>query len=185
MIGIIADLLYRHATIFIYVYAHMRGMKEISIRNNLKPGDIGAIVCLHGKLYSQEYDFDCSFEPYVAKPLSEFVLSLSDRERIWIVENHNRVSGSIAIVEHSASMAQLRWLILTPEIRGYGLGKKLVDDAIAFCRECGYGSLFLWTVDLLTEARELYKSRGFILKEEKKHRIWGVDLTEQRFELHL
>jgi GNAT superfamily N-acetyltransferase len=162
----------------------MKNIEEISIRNNLKPGDTGAIIYLHGDLYSREYGFDCSFEPYVAKPLSEFVLSHGNRERIWIVENHNRVSGSVAIVEHSASLAQLRWLILAPEIRGYGLGKKLIDDAIAFCWQCGYGSLFLWTVDLLIEARKLYESKGFVITEEKKHRIWGVDLTEQRFELH-
>lgn len=163
----------------------MKDLEGISIRNNLKPGDIGTIIYLHGDLYSREYGFDHSFEPYVAKPLSEFVLSHSDRERIWIVENHNRVSGSVAIVEHSTGLAQLRWLILSPEIRGYGLGKKLVEDAIAFCQQCGYGTLFLWTVDLLTEASNLYKSKGFVLTEEKKHRIWGVDLTEQRFDLHL
>ncbi len=163
----------------------MKDIEGISIRNILKPGDIGQVIYLHGYLYSQEYGFDCTFEPYVAKPLSEFVLSQSDREKIWIVENHNVVSGCIAIVEHSVNQAQLRWLILSPEIRGYGLGKKLVEDAITFCRQYGYESLFLWTVDLLTAARGLYESKGFAMTEENKHRIWGVDLVEQRFELYL
>jgi N-acetylglutamate synthase-like GNAT family acetyltransferase len=163
----------------------MKDIEGISIRNILKPGDIGHVISLHGYLYFQEYGFDCTFEPYVAKPLSEFVLSQSDREKIWIVENQERVSGCIAIVEHSVDQAQLRWLILSPEIRGYGLGKNLVEDAIAFSRKCGYASLFLWTVDLLTTARKLYESKGFTMTEEKKHRIWGVDLVEQRFELYL
>jgi GNAT superfamily N-acetyltransferase len=91
----------------------------------------------------------------------------------------------MAIVEHTNSEAQLRWLLLYPDIRGLGLGKMLMDDAIAFCRVCGYSSIFLWTEDLLEAAAQLYISKGFLLTEEKTHEIWGARLTEQRYELKL
>jgi N-acetylglutamate synthase-like GNAT family acetyltransferase len=163
----------------------MKEIPGVHIRTRLQPGDIGAITYLHGYLYAKEYGFDCSFEPYVARPLSEFALAKNDRERIWIVENNEQVSGSIAIVEHSGIEAKLRWLILHPDIRGRGLVRKLLKGAISFCREYEYSKIFLWTAGFLTTAIKLYESEGFLLTEEKAHMVWGVSLTEQRYELVL
>jgi len=163
----------------------MKQNPQVVIRNDLKPGDAGYIIYLHGYLYSKEYGFDSNFEPYVAIPLAEFVMSHTDREKIWIVEREKEIVGSVAIVRYSDQLAQLRWLLLHPKIRGFGIGKNLVEEGIAFCRDCGYSSLFLWTVDILKEATQLYQSIGFKLTEQKTHEIWGIELTEQRYELVL
>jgi len=157
----------------------------IDIRHTLKPGDIGYIIYLHGILYAAEYGFDHTFEPYVAGPISEFVKAGTERERLWVVEKDNQISGCIAIVKFSEEEAQLRWLILHPETRGHGIGKKLVDNAVRFSRECGYSSIFLWTLNILPEALQLYKSFGFQLTETKTHQIWGRELTEERYDLVL
>jgi GNAT superfamily N-acetyltransferase len=163
----------------------METISGIRIRNRLRPGDTESIVHLHAYLYGKEYGFDCSFEPYVAKPLSDFVLRRNEREKIWVVEKNGRISGSIAVVEHSKTTAQLRWLILHPDLRGHGLGRKLVQGAVSFSRECGYSRIFLWTIDFLDAARRIYESEGFVLTDEKKHKIWGISLTEQRYERSL
>ncbi len=63
-------------------------------------------------MYAAEYDWDHTFEAYVAGPLARFAQSQSPRERIWIVEKGGRVAGSLAIVEASHDEAQLRWLLL-------------------------------------------------------------------------
>jgi N-acetylglutamate synthase-like GNAT family acetyltransferase len=157
----------------------------LTIRNDLRPGDLGYITYLHGSMYAREYGFDCSFEAYVAGPLSQFVLTRGERERIWIVEKGPAIVGCMAIVHAAEDRAQLRWLLLLPEVRGKGLGRRLVTEGIEFCRAHGYRSLFLWTVDILKEAPGLYRAFGFSLVEEKRHRMWGVDLTEQRYELTL
>lgn len=158
---------------------------NIRIRNDLKPGDIGYLTYLHGKLYAEEYGWDHTFEAYVAGPLAEFAKSHSDRERIWIVEKDGEVAGSIGIVEVSEESAQLRWLLLHPGLRGYGIGKTLVREAIAFCGSQGYSSIFLWTVSTLIRAASLYLSSGFRLIEENTHELWGMIITEQRYELSL
>ena len=157
----------------------------VSIRNDLHPGDIGAIIYLHGILYAREYDFDHTFEPYVAAPLAEFVKAQNERERIWIVEKAGSVLGSVAIVEVSQSQAQLRWLILHPDIRGLGIGRQLVEEAVDFCRKSGYTSVFLWTVDFLQAALKLYTAAGFTLSKTNTHEIWGKTLTEERYDLKL
>ena len=157
----------------------------IVIRNTIQPGDMGYITYLHGKLYAEECGFNHTFEPYVAIPLAEFVKSHTSKERIWIVEKEEEVMGSQAIVRFSDEQAQLRWLLLHPEIRGCGIGKQLVKEAINFTRKCGYSSIFLLTLDILPRAAALYTSKGFVIAEEKKTCMWGVRLTEQKYEMTL
>ncbi|MBI4429069.1 MAG: GNAT family N-acetyltransferase [Ignavibacteriales bacterium] len=158
---------------------------NVIIRNDLRPGDIGSLILLHGTLYAKEFGWDHTFEAYVAGPLSGFAKSSSRSEKIWIVEKSETIAGSIAIVEASACDAQLRWLLLHPELRGLGIGKKLMDEALRFCRDCGYHSVFLWTEARLIAAARLYHSFGFELTEEKTHELWGTTVTEQRYELVL
>ena len=158
---------------------------SVTIRTGLKPGDLGYITYLHGKIYAEEYGFDTSFEPYVARPLSDFSLAKNQRQKIWIVEKEDEIVGCIAIVDSGENLAQLRWLLLTKENRGQGIGKILMQYAINFCREQGFDGVFLWTVDLLVEAAGLYKSHGFRVTEETRHRLWGLMLNEQRYDLKL
>jgi N-acetylglutamate synthase-like GNAT family acetyltransferase len=156
----------------------------VSIRHELKPGDIGYLTYLNGTLYAKECGWDSTFEAYVAVPLSEFAKSHTDREQIWLVEREGRLAGSIAIVQVTQETAQLRWLLLHPDLRGLGLGRTLVEDAMSFCRKSGYHSMYLWTESRLTAAADLYRMTGFQLTEEKTHELWGTVVTEQRYDLN-
>jgi GNAT superfamily N-acetyltransferase len=158
---------------------------NVTIRHDLRPGDIGYVTYLHGVLYAIEHGWDHTFDAYVAAPLAEFAKSHTDRERIWIVEQDGLIAGSVAIVEVSREQAQLRWLLLHPELRGQGIGRILVEEAVSFCRARGYSSVFLWTVSTLAPAANLYKSAGFRLTEEKTHEAWGTLVTEERYNLEL
>ena len=157
----------------------------ISIRNNLKPGDVGYITYLHGILYAKEHGWDHTFEAYVAEPLAQFAKADSSRQKIWIAERDNKIIGTIAIVEHSPMEAQLRWLLVDPVFRGLGLGKKFMHEAVEFSKKANYESVFLWTVSSLTRAAELYKEFKFKKTEEHTHVIWGKSLTEERYERRL
>lgn len=159
---------------------------SITIRTGLKPGDLGYITYLHGKMYHEEYGFDTTFEPYVARPMSDFSLAEDKfRQRIWIVEMDGKIVGCIAIVDAGGNEAQLRWLFLTKETRGKGLGKRLMKEAVDFCREKGFDIIFLWTIDALHAAKGLYLKNGFKLTDEIRHTMWGIDVNEQRYDLVL
>jgi GNAT superfamily N-acetyltransferase len=157
----------------------------VTLRTDLEPGDIGYVVYLHGIVYARDYGFDHTFEAYVAGPLSEFARTASARERLWIAEREGRIVGCIAIVASSPLVAQLRWFLVDPSSRGQGIGKRLLSEAVAFCRACGYRSVILWTVSALAAAARLYRSAGFKKCEEKSGKKWGVEVVEERYELTL
>src|SRR5258707_2408785 len=108
-------------------------MRAAAIRTTLRPGDLGAIVRMHGLTYSREFGFDATFEAYVAGPLAEFALRSSAKERLWIAEDGNRIVGVVAIVAASDDVAQLRWFLVDQEARGLGLGTTLLSQAVDFC----------------------------------------------------
>lgn len=156
------------------------------IRHNIEPGDIGHLIYLHGTLYAEEYGYDRTFEAYVADGLADFIQDFNpDEDRIWFAEAEGRIIGSISIVGHSEEDAQLRWFLVHPDHRGQGLGKELMGEALRFCRERNYGTVFLWTTSELKESGRLYRQFGFAKVEEKTHRIWGKDITEERYDLQL
>ncbi|HEY7314661.1 MAG TPA: GNAT family N-acetyltransferase [Gemmataceae bacterium] len=157
---------------------------DFTLRHDLRPGDLGSIVHLHGTIYAREYGFDPTFEAYVAGPLAQFVLARTKRDRLWIAERGERLVGCIAIVAASPKEAQLRWFLVDPSARGCGLGKRLLQEAVGFCRERGYESIFLWTVSALTAAARLYRSVGFHKVEEKPGEQWGVAVVEEKYVRH-
>jgi len=167
------------------------GAGGFTIRTGLRPGDLGWIVHRHGVLYRAEYGFDETFEAYVARTMGEMAERASPHDRIWIAERtidgwkSDAIVGCIAIVQVSPRQGQLRWFYVEPPARGFGLGHRLIGEAIGFCRESGFESVILWTVNLLTAAAHLYEAAGFRKVEERPGRRYGVDLVEEKYELRL
>ena len=159
------------------------GDRTFDIRHELRPGDLGMVIHLHGVLYAREYGLDTSFEPYVAKPLADFAMSGSGR--LWIAEGHGRVVGSIAVVDAEDGVGQLRWFLLAPEARGAGLGRRLLETALAYCRDRGMRHVFLWSFAQLGDALRLYERAGFQVTETNKANLWGAERTEVRMDLPL
>ena len=109
------------------------------------------------------------------------------KDRLWIGEINGRRAGSIAIHHEPNRLgwAKLRWFLVEREVRGRGLGSKLLDTAVRFCRRAGYRGIFLWTVSDLEEARRLYERGGFKLVEESEGCAWAPWAREQRWEFQL
>ena len=155
------------------------------IRNYL-PGDEEYIIRRHRELYLNEYGLNEAFAGYVHKTVHQLTDHLDpSNECVMIAEVNGRPMGSIAIARVDAQNAQLRFFLLEPEARGYGLGLRLAESAIAFCRKIGYTHVFLETINLLTTARSIYKRLGFQLTRSFPQTDWGPDVIEEYWELTL
>ena len=120
-----------------------------------RPGDLGWVVQQHGEIYAREYGWTSEFEALVAGIAAEFIQNFDPAwEKGWIAELDGERVGAVFVVRKSATVAQLRLLILTPQARGLGLGARLVDECIAFARSKGYKKMVLWTNSCLDAARD-------------------------------
>lgn len=161
------------------------GIRPVTIRT-YQQKDLEYIIKRHRELYETEYGFSPAFGDYVQKYLLEFHEHHDrDRENIWVAEADNAAVGVIALVKVDDTTAQLRWFLVEPEMRGRGLGHKLMKIVMSFCKEKNYKHVVLWTVSVLDAARHLYSQYGFERTETKKNDTWGDDLTEERWDAYL
>ena len=161
-------------------------LETVSIRTELRPGDMGSWIHMHGAIYSRECHFGIGFESYVARGLCEFYDTYNPvRSRVWSCEHGGRIIGSLLLLDRGEA-AQLRYFLIDPAYRGIGLGSKLLGLYMDFLRGCGYQGSYLWTVDILPTAASLYRRFGFRLSEEKPNPdFFGRSLKEQRYDLVL
>ena len=153
---------------------------------SLRPGDIGWITHRQALLYQQEYGWGIGYEALVAEILGGFVKSFdAASERAWIAEHDQKILGSVFLVRASEKIAKLRLLYVEPSVRGLGIGRRLVDECIAFACSKGYETLTLWTNDVLISARKIYQAAGFRLMRTERHHSFGKDLTGQTWDLAL
>ena len=141
------------------------------------------LVAMHADYYRRAWGFGDYFRDKVAADLAEFRRAQPHAGCVlWFAR---RADGSIAIDGRHADAdgAHLRWFIVDDVLRGTGAGARLIDAALAFCRERRFAAVHLWTFAGLDAARRLYETRGFRLVEEAEDETWGVRVCEQKFVL--
>jgi GNAT superfamily N-acetyltransferase len=163
-------------------------MPEIKIAKGYVPGALGRVAELHGIYYHDQWRFGLFFEAKVAVELSEFLKRYDERrDGFWTASVDRRTEGSITIdgIQAETKGAHLRWFIVSDALRGKGMGGRLINTAVGFCRREGYRKIYLWTFEGLGAARHLYEKEGFRLVEERRGAQWGREVNEQRFECFL
>jgi GNAT superfamily N-acetyltransferase len=151
----------------------------------LCPGDLGAIVSLHGDFYARHWRFPASFEAKVAHELGHFVVRHdAEADLILVARDRDGLLGSL-VIDRSVTGeggAHLRWFIVAERAQGGGLGRKLLSRALAFCDARGYHPVWLTTFRGLEAARRLYEDAGFRPVAESALDQWQGGVVEQRFE---
>ncbi len=158
---------------------------EIVLRDP-QVGDYGWVIERHGVLYGSEYGFDAHMEGYVSEVIAAYVANYdAARDRMWVAERNGARAGCIFAVHDydDPTVARLRLLLTEPWSRGCGLGRRLVRECIAFARAAGYRKIVLWTHSILTAARAIYASEGFVLIATESNDLWGPHLTSETWEL--
>jgi len=162
--------------------------ETVEITSAYVPGALGRVVEMHAIYYARHWGFGPFFEAKVAAEMAEFLNALPHQDaRLWCAAASGRIVGSVAIDGRQAVRhgAQLRWFIVDDSARGYGLGRRLLAEALAFAHARAHGRVTLHTFAGLDTARRLYEAAGFRLVEEGDNTTWGNRVIEQRFVLAL
>jgi GNAT superfamily N-acetyltransferase len=163
--------------------------EQISITSGYVAGTLGRVTELHGTYYAKHWDLPLYFEAKVATEMAEFLKRFDPaHDGLWLARVHEQTIGAIFIDGSDAAGqgARLRWFVLEPAYHGRGVGRRLMDAAMAFCRAKGFSKVYLTTFAGLDAARHLYDKAGFkVTHEEHGEQLAGRALTEQRLELVL
>ena len=85
-------------------------------------------------------------------------------------KQHSRLAGVVILVPPNSparrlaqnNEAEMHLLGVNPEYRRHGLGRMLVDSAIAQAKNNGYSKIVLWTQVSMKSAQKLYDLTGFV-----------------------
>jgi len=136
--------------------------------DSARAGDLAQLVELLGILFTQEHEL----EPDAARQERALRLILEDPAlgRIYVARGGERVLGMVNIMRtvstaEGGAAGYLEDFVVRPELRGKGLGARLLAHAIERARADGMLRLILLTDGDNINARRLYERAGFVRSE--------------------
>jgi putative acetyltransferase len=86
-----------------------------------------------------------------------------------IEDDDGAVVGCGGLYPVDADAVELRKMYFRPEIRGKGMGRKLLDDLVAEAKRRAFARIELETASNLTAAIALYQRSGFVETSAARH----------------
>ncbi len=151
-----------------------------------KPSDMDWVIAAHRAIPPSEFGFSKDFSRMVERILRDFVRDYDEnREHCWIAEMAGESVGCVFLARRSEEVGQLRLLLVSPKARGFGIGRRLVDECINFARSVGYEKIILQTDSIAVAARRIYEKAGFRLVHSRPHQFFGRQTADEQWELPL
>jgi uncharacterized protein YhfF/RimJ/RimL family protein N-acetyltransferase len=151
----------------------------------LLPGALAASAALQTQYYARDHGFGVYFESGRMADIAAFLARFdARRDGVWVATDGGEVLGTIVIdggANDDPSVAQLRWFVMADALRGRGMGRRMMQAAMDFCRP-RYARVRLGTFSALHAARHLYESFGFRKVYEQPSTAWGPEVLEQHWE---
>ena len=80
----------------------------------------------------------------------------------WVAVRGEEVLGTCGVFPVGSAVYELRKMYLLPASRGLGLGRRLLEVAVAWVRARGGTHLVLDTVEQMASAISFYEAHGFV-----------------------
>ncbi|WDP88530.1 MAG: GNAT family N-acetyltransferase [Desulfobacter sp.] len=162
------------------------GFKMSSSIRPMGPGDMGWIISQHGLVYSNEFNFDLSFEVDIAGKAVSLCKKKDPFTRIWIKEVDGEKAGSIAISKLGEGLAFINFLMVLNRYRGRGIARQLMAFALNYAEGNGFERVRLETYSCLKAARRIYSGLGFQMSDPiRKLNKYGQRFDQEFWELAL
>jgi ribosomal protein S18 acetylase RimI-like enzyme len=100
---------------------------------------------------------------------------------VFVAEQHQRVIGAVALVEHGAGLAsvthagesQVLWLAVEQSSRRSGAAAALLARCAACARDRGDAAIVLWTRPPMRAAQSLYRQLGYVRAPDRDRVLGG------------
>lgn len=162
---------------------------DVVVRRELGLGDVDAIADLHDRVYRGEYGASEAWVQTIRSAIERGVQRGWPRDpalgSVWLVRRDGRLVGSLALVLECPRVGSLDWFVLDAELRGRGLGRRLVADLVAEARARGIQKLKVKTFSKLTAAAGIYRAAGFSVVWQQETDCQGERVIHQLYELTL
>lgn len=103
-------------------------------------------------------EVDDMFAAYQAPRSGYFVVTRADGKGPEVVVGGG---GYAPLVGGDGKTCELRKMYFMPEIRGLGLGQRILVDCLAHAKRAGFARMYLETLAAMGQARALYERNGF------------------------
>lgn len=130
-------------------------------RYSQQPFELAPLVRLF-RQYNAFIGIDLAFQDFDAEMATlPGKYAASHGGELYIAQCGETPVGCVAYYRFDEGIAELKRLFVVPQAQGMGLGKKLLQQAMADAAVAGYHTLYLDSVARLTAARKLYDAMGF------------------------
>lgn len=164
-------------------------MNTIQLRE-FRPVDADAIGALHAQSWSTAYRGILS-DSYLSNNLDEErkgywrtkVMTLSAKEFIIVAEHAQGIAGFAAVMDQPENgyHALLDNLHVRPDLKGRGLGGRLMKAVAAKLQATDRTSFYLWVLKGNVAAEEFYKSKGGMPSDVSSAEFAGKVVDRTRF----
>jgi putative acetyltransferase len=134
------------------------GLAEIEIRSLEEGEDTTAFRTLNEEWITRYFTLEKMDRETLGDPESRI---LRKGGHIFMVYLNHQAVGCVALIPLGNGVYELSKMAVSPELRGLGIGRRLLEHAITQAKRIGAKSLFLGSNAKLTNAVHLYESVGF------------------------
>lgn len=133
-----------------------------------QPKDWDAIATIHDRARLDEITASVGVEAFLSLAETAENEELFEGE-VWVAEDNELVVGFVAI---DSEMTWITWLYVLPDRYRQGIGRRLLRQAIANCKNIVYTSVLSEN----NAALNLYQSEGFEIIETKTGKLSGNEI---------
>ena len=124
------------------------------------PDDLAAVTNIIGTVLG-EFDIPTDDAEVASELRGILEPGAAASSRLWVVVDDDVIVGSAAVVPIRDGVCELKRMYLLPQLRGRGLGRRLLNQVLGFVRQSGCPRIELETHTKMEAARSLYQSADF------------------------
>lgn len=130
----------------------------------IRPEDNPAVADIIRQVMTEFGAVGCGYSIGDAEVDDMYLAYPAPASAFFVLEQDGKIQGCGGmgpLVDGEPGVCELRKMYFTADVRGAGLGSRLLEIILDSARQAGYTSCYLETIDSMDKARQLYLKYGF------------------------